>query len=47
VVAPRQRRSPMSRWIHVLAAVILVGAAMPGGAGAWQWALERAINIEA
>src|SRR5882724_8568966 len=33
----------MSRWMHVLAGVLLMGVALPGGAGAWQWALERAI----
>jgi len=34
----------MSRWMRVLAAVLLAGAARPGGADAWQWALERTLS---
>ena len=33
----------MLRWIHILSAVLLAGAVVPGGAGAWQWALTRTI----
>src|SRR5262245_41986730 len=33
----------MSRWIRMLAVVLLAGAVVPRGARAWQWALQRTI----
>src|SRR4051794_33802309 len=33
----------MPHWKRLLARILFVVAAMPGGAGAWQWALTRAI----
>jgi cysteine-rich repeat protein len=33
----------MARWTHFLSGILLVVAAMPGGAVAWEWALQRTI----